>query len=275
MVFALATKPESVLQIMARSLRLYRASFSRVFLLAILASLVAFLPRLLLTLTGIDIFFNPGSFSLSSLWLIVTYIANLFFFVGFLWRMQCVLLQTKESLADDFKIAIKKLPLIIAAALLQSALFAIINLSLGIYYSYVGQNMAIDVQNTNFFITTMCVLTFHMALLIYIYFLFIMYLPLILTENQSILNALKKSAFLVWNNWWHTVIALILPWLCYALVLMLLRSWLHIPLHLYFITEAPTLWVTILHIFIFSLFLPWFGAVLLLQLRDLERRKNV
>lgn len=275
MVFQIATRPESVIQILSRSLTLYRMSFFRVFILALLVSIVVFLPRMLLLFANIDIFVNISQFNPASLWLILTYVTSLFFCIGILWRLHCVMTQTKESLFDDVKVAIKKLPLIVAAAILQSLLFALMNITLGIYFQNIAVSNLTSESGYYIFILSMCVLTFHVALMIYIYFLLIMYIPLILTENQGIIAAFKKSAMLVWNNWWHTFIVFMIPWLCYVVLLMLLRGIFKIPFHVYFITEAPSFWTTCLHILIFSLFIPWTAAVFLLQLRDLERRKTV
>lgn len=275
MTFALAKKPESIKKILFRSLSLYRVSILRVAILAFLMSLVAFVPRLIMTFAGPNIFLSITRFNPQTVWLMLAYLGSLFFFIGLLWRMHCVMIKNQESIWDDFKISIKKLPLIIAAAILQSVLLGIINMTVVIYYWFLMQNLLVTGISYDQFMVAMCVLVFQTAVVIYIYFLFIMYLPLILTENQGIIAAFKKSVTLVWTRWWRTTVTLVIPWLVYLLILVLIRKIFKIDLHIYFISGIPNIWVTCLHIILFALFIPWFGAVLLLQLRDLERRKTL
>jgi hypothetical protein len=109
----------------------------------------------------------------------------------------------------------------------------------------------------------------------YIYYLFYFYLPLILTENEGAFSSLKKSAVLVWRNWWRTCVVQILPWACYLIFLVIVREAFKLNLHIYFIDNySPTIGITCLQILLFALFIPWPAATLLVQLRDLELRKN-
>jgi hypothetical protein len=114
-------------------------------------------------------------------------------------------------------------------------------------------------------------------LIVYIIFAFYFYLALILTENQRIISSLKRSAYLVWGNWWRVANLQLTPWLINLLCLLLIKKYLPVNIHLYFVSgaEPSTFLSTLLNIIIFAIFIPWFGATLLVQLRDLELRKKV
>jgi hypothetical protein len=81
---------------------------------------------------------------------------------------------------------------------------------------------------------------------------------------------------LVWNHWWRVFSTQLTPWLFYLALLIAVKYVLHIDFHIYFTQKIDnTLWVTIAHIAVFSLFIPWVAALLLVQLKDLELRKSL
>jgi len=273
-----ATQPETYRQQIKRSLKLYKASFSHVIFLSLLLSLIAFVPRLLTLLIGQDIFLSVPFLNRPRLWLFLIDVTGLFVFTALLWRIRCVITEAHESILTDMKIAIRKLPLIVGAALIQSFLFFVIGVTAFVYLYYFKQyDMITTMYHANHMVVIpMIVFLFNSLVPIYLFFLFLFYLPLILTEDKGIFSAIKKSALLVWGNWWRTFWLQITPWMIYFLILVVVKRCFHLPIHIYFLIGEPSSWgATLFHIMLFALFIPIVGSTLLVQLRDLELRKAV
>ncbi len=273
MAIAPSTTPELIGQQLIRSLKLYRTVFLRVVFLALMLSIIAFIPRLMILAIGKNIFATLPLFSPHKLWFVVIDLACLTFFTAILWRVRCILRGEHESLLSDFEIAIKKLPFILVAVIVQMLLFLLINFTIYGFYSYLGVY--------HLFLTTspieilIIILPFMLQMLIsfFIFFLFFFYLPLILIENDSAIAALKQSAHLVWKHWWQTFWVQITPWVCYLLFLLILKFVAHINVHIYFFQPVqPTIIEVGVHILVFALFIPWAATTLLTQLHDLELR---
>ena len=111
--------PESIHILLWRSFKVYRASFFHVFFLSLLLSIIAFIPRLLSTLVGQDVFLGLPTFSPQRLWLLMITLGTLIFFTALLWRIRCVITDTHESIMDDMKISLRKIPFIFVAAILN------------------------------------------------------------------------------------------------------------------------------------------------------------
>ncbi|MBV8801536.1 MAG: hypothetical protein JO131_00970, partial [Gammaproteobacteria bacterium] len=262
-----------------RSLHLYFKGLPRVFFFSLILSIIIFSPRLSALMTGqkIDIYFLQGN---ARLWLIpILELCVLFIFTAMLWRMRCVLYQENESILSDMRIALRKLPNIVVVAIIQGIIISFLITS-SLIFGFYTQTMsvssdAIHLQGPPFF--TAIFLAFNAWLAVYIYNLLIFYLPLILTENKGILTSIEKSILLVWRNWWRTFIFLLIPWFSYIVILLFIRNIFHLALNIYFVTPLfePSWFATILHIFLFAIFIPWVAAALLIQLRDLELRKKV
>ncbi len=272
-----ATQPETIGRLLRRSLTLYRAAFRHIVLLAFVVAITAFIPRLLAIAIGQDLFLDFSYFTPYKLWLLVIDITSLIFFTAILWSMQCVLNGDHETIADDMKIALKKIPLIIVAAFIQMLMVGLVNaIALGLYLLLKQHNLLLA-PTTEGVILTSLVLVSQFVIDIYLFFLLIFYLPLILTENAGIISSLKRTILLVWNNWWLTFWVQSFPWVCYFFALCIIKFVAQINIHIFFIApvERYSLLATILHIFLFAIFIPWSAATLLVQLRDLELRKQV
>ena len=91
MAIAPSTTPELIRQQLVRSLALYRTAFIHVILLALVLSIIAFIPRLIALTIGQNIFASLPLFSPHKLWLVLIDIASLVFFTAILWRIRCLL----------------------------------------------------------------------------------------------------------------------------------------------------------------------------------------
>jgi hypothetical protein len=274
MPYAPSTQPESVRQVLKRSCSLYRYAFTRAIPLALFLSLVAFIPRLLALVVGQDIFFGLPQWSPLRLWLILIEFTSLVFFTILLWRMRCVMYNMHESIKDDLVVTLKKLPRIIGAAVIENGIvMSLFLMIIGIVYVLRDQNLFADSKNLPFFLVIIP-LYLQLCVNIFIFVLLMFYLPLILNENKHIFEALGKSAALVWGNWWRTFVTQLIPWAIYLLMLLFIRNTLGLNIHLYFLPMVHlSVAATCVHILLFTLFLPWFAATMLVQLQDLEIRK--
>ncbi len=275
MPYVPAKQPESTSRILSRSLELYRRTFFHVFPLALILAIIAFIPRLITLMSGQDLLTTLPNLSLHKIWLFLLDVVCLIIMLAILWCMQSLTSGTKETFKIDFQVALKKFPLIIVAAIIQSLIFmSIMLVTYGFYIILLQYHLLFQ---TNIYAVFLLSLPMTIAWILYLYafYLFYFYLPLILTENAGIISSLVRSAKLVWGNWWRTFRAQVTPWISYLIVLILVKYIGHVNLHIYFIkVNTLSLSATALHIFIFALFLPWFASTLLVQLRDLELRKK-
>lgn len=271
----LATQPESYKQQLVRSLKLYKVSLLHVLHFALLLSITFFIPRLISLGLGHNIFLGLSPFSLKRLWIELIAIIGMFFYAALLWRMRCIIFNVHESLFEDMKVAIKRLILIIAASIIQSLIFSFLCLGIVAFYHFFVPKALFFQSSLLELPLVMSGLLFYLIAVVYLYFLFIFYLPLILAEKKGVFTALGKSAFLVWKNWWRTFWLQITPWGSYLICLIIIKQVFSGNKHFYFSLGQPaSLFATVLHILVFALFVPWIVAILLVQLRDLELRKN-
>jgi hypothetical protein len=274
MKYTSATHPESTFQLLGRSWSLYCHTFWKVFFLSLVLSTIAFIPRIIALLAGRDVMAELPWLSPHQLWVFLIYIIDLTIFVAILWRLQCVTTDAHESLNQDIRVAVRKVPLILVAALTQFLMFLVVSLTaIGINY-YSAQHHTIENANILGIFLLGLPAVFQMIFSIYIFYLFYFYLPIILTENQGAFAALSRSAKLVWGKWWKAFWPITLPWIAYFCVLIAFVKF-GFSMHIYFfkvnnLTPAGTL----LHILTFAVFIPWFAATALVVLRDLELRQK-
>ena len=89
MAFVPASQPENTMQLLDRSLNLYKAAFHKIFLVALILSLVAFTPRIIALIYGTELL----KFSLiyHQLAQFLIEILSTIFFTAMLWDMRCVM----------------------------------------------------------------------------------------------------------------------------------------------------------------------------------------
>ena len=272
----LPSHPETYKQLIKRSLNLYRASFSNVILFSFLLSLIVFVPRFLSFIIGQDIFLHLPPLSPHRFWLAAVDLVGLLFFIAIIWHMFCVARGIREPLIDDLNKGAKKVLLVFCATILQSLIvYGVAAIIFGLQLLLFQYHLLFNKHPLSIFLTYF-VLIGQSALIIYIGTLFIFLMPLIAIENNGILKSLERSILLVWNHWWRTFSLQLTPWMYYLLVLMFIKFILRIDIHIYFIEHGVhPLWTIILNMVVFTLFVPWIAAVLLVQLKDLELRKQL
>jgi len=271
----LPSQPSTYKQLVKTSLHLYRASFSRIILLSFLLAILVFIPRLLSAFIGDDVA-NLHPYSPNRIWMFVVNLIGITFFIGIVWRMNCVIRGIHEPLIEDLTVGLKKVMYVFFASILQGIIVFAITMALFelqrflIYYHVLFSDHLIGVA----FVA--CIFVGQCILIVYVSTLFIFFIPLIAIENRGVIRSLERSILLVWNHWWRVFSVQLTPWICYTLLLFLIRCAFRISIHIDFVEHGPYgIETTIAHTMIFALFIPWVAAILLTQLKDLELRKKM
>lgn len=96
--------------------------------------------------------------------------------------------------------------------------------------------------------------------------LLIMVQPLILFDNQGVIEALKRSWMLVWGKWWHTVIVVFLPLLAGNILMSLVVE---------YALDKQQLYILGVNLLIATLFYPFVYSSVLMVFNDLKLRKGI
>lgn len=272
----LPSQPETYRQLIRRSILLYRLSFKKVFLFALLLSLTVFIPRLVSNAVGHPIFNDLTAFNPKNLWIMAINLVGLIFFIAIIWHMHCVIVGQHEPMVQDVEMGLKKIFYVFVAGIIQSLiLFGVILVAYGFQWliptihPYLGQDIFSVLFLTLIFFS-------QLFLILYVAVLFIFVVPIIAIENKGIISALERSVLLGWNHSLRIFLLQMVPWCSLVLFFVLLKLILGVDVHIYFYDQAMhPFWVTILQWFIFALFIPWDAAMLLVQLKDLELRKHI
>ena len=265
MSIELAEQPKSNTQLIARSLKLYWSSLIHVFGLALFLGLIIWISGII----SEYLLYTNAKIIYIDLFVFLASVLGLFIFTTLLWRMRCVLTHTHDSILDDITIASKKIFLIIGATLIQLVMFSLF--ATGIYF--LSQLFQKQPPIYAFYLTMIAFVVLFVTFF-YFYYALIFYLPLILTENKGIFSAMGKSISLVWGNWWRVFFLQILPVLSYIIFIAILTTIFQIDIKLYFSTNYTYIIASVINLFVIALFIPFNGAILLIQLRDLELRKE-
>lgn len=273
MLITLATTPQSNIKLLIRGLKLYLASFKQVIGLALLFSMVVFIPQFIAITQGLNLLTLARLFQFYNLLFFFVDFCAIFIFTAILWRIRCVVTNQYESILDDFKIASKKIFLILGAGVIYMLIISLIVFFL-IMLPAEGFLAAKSMFSIN--LALVLLLAYFMTV-IYIFYALFFSLPLILTENEGILSALTKSVSLVWGNWWRVFLLLIIPPLTYVISLLVIQRIFAINFTISYTEpyDYKALMILMLNVIFFAFFVPFEGALLLLQLRDLELRKQV
>lgn len=278
MTFHQAAHPQTKRQLIRRSFSLYRHAFIHVIYLSFLLTIMAFVPRFVSLLVGQNIFLGLPAASPQRLWILAINLGSIILFTAIVWRTYCLIQHKHESLGEDITIGLKKVLFIFGGAILQSLLIVSIVLlfSLFIYYVILDKNLLLS--NLNWQRQTLAILLFlcEAFIVIYLFLAFYFYVPTIVIENKGILSSLGKSFSLVKNNWWRTFFVQATPWFVFIICLMAIKYLIRIDINIFFIAPEtnPPILATIIQILVFTLLIPWIAATLLVQLRDLELRKQ-
>ena len=273
----LPSEPSNYSQIMSRSFVLYRKSFSKIILLSVLVSVTAFFPRIMYIILGQNMFSNFAPFSPYRLFMLLINLIALLFFIGIIWHMHCVIRKVREPFIEDVSVGIKKMIYALIATIIQNLLVVTSAMMLFGFQVLLHQNHLLFANTFLGIVLTGIVFIGQACIVIYIATLFIFLIPLIAVENKGIIGSLQRSALLVWNHWWRVFSVQITPWIVYAILFFIIRNIFDINTQLHMTKSffGMGYWSTLIHIVLFALFIPWFAALLLIQLNDLELRHQL
>ncbi|MES2218937.1 MAG: hypothetical protein V4501_11065 [Pseudomonadota bacterium] len=277
MAYVPATGPETTKQLLDRSLHLYKTAFHKIFPIALALAILAFTPRMLALVYGAKL--HHFSLSINQLAQLLLDLLSMIFFTAMLWDMRCVMTNDQENLIKDFKKSLKKIPLIIGASVVETAILLISTLTLfTMYFIFIRlftHHFVIPADRFKVFLLTLPMI-FQVLFNVFIFILLLFYLPIIVAENKGIFIALLRSAKLVWGNVWRVLKLQLTPWFIYSLWLIFFKNVFGLKIHIYFFALNNLSWsAVIVHLLIFALFVPWSAATLLVQLHDLELRKKL
>jgi len=270
-----STRPESYSELITRSLRLYKTGLPSVFLFALLASMVVFIPRLISVAVGQNVFLTTTKVNQVALLYLAMYLSLLWFTAAILWGLNCIERNNHKNFIVDFEMAGKRILYVFGAALCFLFIITLIGLfafSLNKIFWF-WKLFSYDKYLASFLL--FIVLFGQFAFTVWMVTLFYFYFPLIVIEHDGIFLAFKQSAQLVKNQVGKTLALQLTPWIVYIIALVLVRIIFKVNLNVYFMPKDPvsTLYPTLLHIFILAFFIPWECSMILVQLRDLELRK--
>ena len=245
-MYQLATQPQSIGKVLDNSMRLFTASFSKIFVLVLIMVVVSAAPYLMEPTLNFD-FEQPTSttYSLITIFWFIPMLIIIFTCYGAIYARIGAIMHNRElSLLDSLKIGIKKLvPIIVASLLYVLAIF--------------GGMILLIIPGFILMLTLL------------------FYMPLIASEDEGILSSLKRSHRLVWGNWWRTTSVFVVPGFIIIAVLLLMVSIIGIAIGIPNMDIKVIALVENLASSLSSLITtPFLCAVLVSQLHDLKLRKE-
>lgn len=265
-------QPTGYSGLMQKSKALYSNTLRGTFLLSLLLSIIVFIPRMVSLYFGIDVFYESAGYSAVSLWLVFIDLATMIVMIAIFYHLNCELGHKRDNIKQDIREGFFRVLYVFAAAIIQTLIIFVLGLVVFktqmLLYTY-------DMLNNNSWwghIGFACFFAAQTILLLYIFTLFIFYLPIISVENRAVFRSLLQSAKLVWNHWWLVFSVQITPWFAYFFALIFLRM-MGLDVHIYFAENSQsTMLATAINIIAFAIYIPWVASLLLVQLKDLELR---
>lgn len=258
-------------KLIAISYKLYKKSLAQVFLLSLLLSFVVFIPRFTVILTKYDIL--QRGWNWFTLVLFAIQFIAIFLFIGIIWHVYCIFHGKKDRLAKDFNVGVHKVISVAVAGIIQNLAIIGVSLLVFAFQVYLASQQLLFNNNLLNMIFTIAVFSLSMFLILYLVTLFAFLIPLIAIENKNVFAALNKSISLGWNHWWRIFSVQLTPWIIYAFVLAIIRYAFHIDFHIYFVSPASdSIGISIAHMLIFAIFIPFIATTMVVQLNDLEQR---
>lgn len=272
----LPTQPESNKSLLKRSLSLYAASFSHVILLALILAFITFIPRFLFDLYGRDFLLSTQFWSWARVWLTILNLVDFILIIAIFWRLHCVNRGYHEPFIQDVGKGVRKTIYVFIAAVVTNAVVYGVTMLTWLATKTLHEHSLLLADSRLSFVLTVLLVVAQTFILLYLTALFLFILPVIAIEDKGILGGIKRSISLVWNHWWRVFTLQIVPWFCFFITLILLRFILLTNMRLTFLERLPEpLWVTLMKMVLFGFFVPWVCALILVQLRDLELRKQI
>jgi len=237
-MFHLSIQPQSVWGVIGDSFKLYFNTFKRVFLIAFLFALLAEVPQMIVHYHYGEPLFRGSFFVILGIDIIVFWLV-----VCLLYYMYQLMTNSNHGIKDSIRTTLIKFPLYFIASIIMAIIVVIASLLLlipGIFLHYL----------LGFFI--FC----------------------ILFENKGIISSFKRSAQLVWGNWWRTFFVLVFPMIFAIILFVLFDVVFDYPVFLLYRFHPLTLGHSIhaVSIIVATVMFPWLLAINLCMYHDLKLR---
>ena len=274
----ISTHPQPYRELIKRSLRLYFASFGQILFHAFLFAFIIFLPRLLAYIFNLRLISNQSFSLLDVIYIALIDFAALLVLVAMFRKLHDIAHYKKPDFRLRLDVNLKKVTATFVACVIQNIIvFGVIYLTFAFQYMLYRNHMLFASPNSFSINVVLMVLLFalQVAIIFYLSTLFIFLVPLIAIEDKHIFESIARTIALTWNHWWRVFATQLTPWICFFLLTLAVRYIADINVRIYAIDSASnSLLVTLLQMFLFTLFISWPLSLLYIQLKDLECRKK-
>lgn len=233
-MFRFAVKPQTKLSILQDGVKLYAATLNKVWYLALILTIFSAIPEVFQALKGNGGI--PPVFTLSQgIYFFIMMFISAFFIGVIMHRMYVLATQPKISLKTSFILAKEKW-LTVYGAMLIAALIVIAGV-----VAFVVPGIFLSV-----------LLSF--------------YLPLILLDNATVIDAIKRSYHLVWGWWWRTFFVMVVPY--FTILVFIIAAVL-------MVGQDNYLGQALSKIVVMTMLTPFLIAVILVLYNDMKLRRGI
>lgn len=251
-MFQYSSKPESIGRVLDASIKLFFASFTKVFIFILLFSLIILSPHFFMS----NAMLAPGASDPDPdfLWkfLPAAFVAGVFaaaFYIAIYYRMDKIARREEADASSAIAVGFKKLVPVVVAGILYMIAFVVGSVLLVVP---------------------------GIILLLSLYF----YMPLVISDNMGPVRSLLTSHRLVWGNWWRTATVFLVPFFLMIVLLVLVGVIMAV-----FVgvgaasgTEETSATVNTIYSIVMLVFYivmyPYIASITLVQLNDLKLRKQ-
>lgn len=281
-MLSLPTKPQRIRELLQTCFATWRCNFLPTLPLAIiLASIVAFLSYFIAKPL-------PSPFSLASnLQFLVPsiLISSLFIFILYaaIYNLTHTLIHHRSgTIFSSVVVGLKRLfPIIfglIVLILLMTIITLIISTPIFIIMGVIAEHYHTESTTAAIAMHSQLFLLIDLSIMIIPYIIFtvllIFYFPLIVVERLSPISAFSRSCKLTWGHWWRTALVTGILYMVVPTLLVSLAWFISYNLAAHFISLPHMILLhSILQGLISGLYIPFYCAVILVQMHDLMIRK--
>lgn len=274
----LSTRPELISAILARSFRLYRAEFLRVFLLSLAGTIFLFGPQIFVLAHEYDsmLFDQPRTAAIKIMVLLICDLLWFIYLSAIIWHVYQSVQAAPTRTAQAILIGIKKLPQTVMGLIIGWLLMVLSSMPGVVLMFYLIDKKFLFVHDMLSIFISAASIFLQILPCTYVFVLLVFYLPLIINEDKNVFTALRHSITLVWKNWWRTFWILVIPWLVFAIGVLSIEVFFRWIKNTYGVQIPVSGYIlkTSVEAIVFTLLLPWFASVIIIQLHDLKLQKN-
>lgn len=238
-MFNYSMNPQAIHEVLQDAFKLYRLTFLKVWILAFITAVESTLltivyPAIRITgERGANVVVPKFHFSgIGFLSYIIAMVISIFLITMIMQRIHTMAISRKMTIGDLIKVSKSRFLNVFIASVLA----------------------------TIFIVLATCVFIIPG---LFLSVLLILYLPLIVINEEKAWDGIKKSAKLVWGHWWFTFVLFLVPGIIVTVISTIV---------LLFFNAQNMVAQLVVNIIVSSIFLPFFVALLLVQCNNLALR---